>query len=330
MLINNKSMHQSPNWPTMFILSLMLIMNHISILEWNVRGIMSSSMCLSKLLNDKNIDIALINEHKLLPYNNSFIDSIDKKFIALTKCDTSVEQYGMLKCGKAGVSIMYHKRFSAYIEHVDIDSDRIIGIKLVGFSNKPYFIFSVYLPASNNIENFKDELGTLNDVTNFYSEKGYVIVGGDMNASLADNQNINIAKSKLLRTFIENNNLCYKHDRTNITNNGPNYTFIPYQTTIDYIHTDQITSCRVSHYETLDEGNISSTSDHLPTICKIKTSDNMYPHNRLNTPINDQWISWHKVTSEHIKKYQKQLDDSKHDILNRSINHNCDIDYKCK
>ena len=139
-------MQQIPNWPTMFILSFIFIMNTISIIDWNVRGIMSSSMCLSNLLIDKNIDIVLINEHKLLPYNKSFIDSIDRQFTALTKCDTSTEQYGMLKCDKAGVSIMYHKRLSKNIEPIEIYSDRIIGIKLVGFSNKHYFIFSVYLP----------------------------------------------------------------------------------------------------------------------------------------------------------------------------------------
>ena len=35
------------------------------ILTWNVRGIMSSAGSLSKLLDDKNIDIAFISEHKL-------------------------------------------------------------------------------------------------------------------------------------------------------------------------------------------------------------------------------------------------------------------------
>ena len=91
-----------------------IIMTTLSILTWNVRGVMSSSLCLTKLLNEKNIDIALISEHKLFSYNRSFMDSLDNNYNTLIKCDSSLDQYDLLKCGKAGVAIMYHKMLSNY------------------------------------------------------------------------------------------------------------------------------------------------------------------------------------------------------------------------
>ena len=36
-----------------------------------------------------------------------------------------------------------------------------------------------------------------------------------------------------------------------------------------------VTSQRVTNIETIDEGHISYTSDHLPIICKLKT-ENVY------------------------------------------------------
>ena len=48
----------------------------INIVAWNVRGIMSSAVPLSHILQSNSIDISFISEHKLLPKSLSFLDSI--------------------------------------------------------------------------------------------------------------------------------------------------------------------------------------------------------------------------------------------------------------
>ena len=81
----------------------------LNIITWNVRGIMSSSLCLNGLLDKTKCDIALISEHKLLPYNDSFMGCLHSDYDHFTRCDTNVDNYSMLRCGKGGISIMYKK-----------------------------------------------------------------------------------------------------------------------------------------------------------------------------------------------------------------------------
>ena len=50
------------------------LFNTLNIITWNVRGIMSSAASLSQTLDDLNIDIAFITEHKLLPHMKYFMD----------------------------------------------------------------------------------------------------------------------------------------------------------------------------------------------------------------------------------------------------------------
>ena len=49
----------------------------LNILTWNVRGIISSAYCVSKLLDLTDCDFALLCEHKLLPHSLHFMDSIN-------------------------------------------------------------------------------------------------------------------------------------------------------------------------------------------------------------------------------------------------------------
>ena len=58
-----------------------------SILVWNVRGIMSSAICLSKLLEQTSCDVALVNEHKLLLHNSSFLKTLSNNYLSHTRCE---------------------------------------------------------------------------------------------------------------------------------------------------------------------------------------------------------------------------------------------------
>lgn len=55
-----------------------------------MRGIMSSAGSLSEILDLKDIDIAFLTEHKLLPQSTSFCDTIHKDYIAYTEADQTV------------------------------------------------------------------------------------------------------------------------------------------------------------------------------------------------------------------------------------------------
>ena len=54
--------------------------NILTVLSWNVRGIMSPALCLSNILDDSKPDVAIICEHKLSNYNISFLDTIHTNY----------------------------------------------------------------------------------------------------------------------------------------------------------------------------------------------------------------------------------------------------------
>ena len=59
----------------------------LTILTWNVRGIMSSPLCLSNLLLVTACDIAIICENKLKLSSVSYINSIDTIYHSVSKTD---------------------------------------------------------------------------------------------------------------------------------------------------------------------------------------------------------------------------------------------------
>ena len=83
---------------------------------------------------------------------------------------------------------MYINVLKSNIEILDIGSERLAGIKLQGISQKPYYIFAIYLPANNNTDHHKDNLDSLQEVYSCYSDNGQVIIAGDMNSSVMNEE----------------------------------------------------------------------------------------------------------------------------------------------
>ena len=137
-----------PVYQEKFILFSFIIMG-LYIATWNVRGAMSSALSLHDLLEQTNCDVALISEHKLLPHSLVFLNSINGNYISHSCCDKTLDCYSMLRCGKGGVSIMYKNTLASRIELINTDRYRLIGIRLLGLTAKPFIIFSVYMPSNN-------------------------------------------------------------------------------------------------------------------------------------------------------------------------------------
>lgn len=144
----------------------------LNLLLWNVRGIMSSTICLGNLLDQYDCDIAFINEHKLRPQNASFMDSIHSKYATFTCCQETSDPFGPIKCGKSGVSIMFKKQLEQKIVPMENINDRIIGAKLVGLSHKPLYLLCVYMPSENDIKHYREIIEILDDLYEHLSEDG--------------------------------------------------------------------------------------------------------------------------------------------------------------
>lgn len=206
-------------------------------MAWNVRGIISSTLWLSSLLDKENCDIAILTEHKLKSETKTYLDSIHSDFYRFVKTDDSDLVQGIgtsYNTGKGGVAIMCRKSLSFSIKEMPCpESNRIIGAELSDKKGGRWYIFGVYLPSDINLDIYAQELTIVENMYHYYSPYGKVILGGDFNGSLLDQQHTNQHKSKLLTKFVMNCGL--SRQDSDFSANGDSYTFIQKQTTLDYI-----------------------------------------------------------------------------------------------
>ena len=76
----------------------------ITLCQWNVHGVMFSTPYLSKLLNTYKVQICAISEHWLYNDNVNFLNTIDKDFLSVAVCDSSLDEYSSYRRGKGGVT----------------------------------------------------------------------------------------------------------------------------------------------------------------------------------------------------------------------------------
>ena len=269
-------------------------------MTWNATGIMSSCSYLCDTLNEHSIDICGIAEHWLYEQDLHFLNSIDNMY-----CSHAVSDYGLLlpsnrKVGKGGVCILWKRNLNNMITPLDIDDDRIIGIKLQINPENIIFIFQVYLPCTNHgTEVFKGYLEKIENLFFSFSQKGLVIVMGDLNAEVNPKTKRNSCFSELLKrnNILSLNGTMLGNISTNISYNGS------IGTTIDHV---LIPSEKIDLFITcnIPEDSALNVSSHRPIICTLSL-----PIFNFASPINEKsgHINWSKVSRENIDKYQAFL-----------------------
>ena len=104
-------------------------------MAWSMRGIISSTMCLSSLLDTVECDIVAISEHKLKCESASYLNSIHKDFFSFVKIDQSRNvQYPVISnfVGKGGVAFLIKKSLQFCVKEITgIESNRIIAVTIL-------------------------------------------------------------------------------------------------------------------------------------------------------------------------------------------------------
>lgn len=187
---------------TLFILLAMAI--PLKIFSWNVRGIMSSALCLNRTLDLLDVDIAVICEHKLSATNMLFLESLHPDYTAFPQNQET------LRTEKNHISVLVKKSLLFSISYLsECETDRIIGLKISTPTTAPVYLFGVYLPFDNNVDAYKHYISMLWDLWNLFNEHGDVIMLGDFNARYAElpTSYVQRAKSHLLTDFIQSNDI---------------------------------------------------------------------------------------------------------------------------
>ncbi|CAC5367855.1 unnamed protein product [Mytilus coruscus] len=237
----------------------------LSIVTWNVRGIMSSAVCLSELFRYTNCDIAVLSEHSL-----QFLNTLDKNYHIIGTADTNVNvNIETSKFGKGGVAIMYKKTLKFNIKPINCSvSERLVGIEIQCNESYSIFVFSVYLPADSYMQNYKYELNIVEDYVNNYSQFDPVIVAGDFNTScrVTDLERTNVNKSIIFSDFILRNNIV-PVNASRLCDTS--FTYIQTRTVLDYFLISEEIAGDVTFCENIPKGTLSLTSDHLPVFLKL-------------------------------------------------------------
>ena len=278
----------------------------VVLLTWNVRGVISSTLCLSSLLDDTLSDIAIICEHKLKQSSAQYLDTIHSDFYSFVKTesedDMNLKRGNSCFVGRGGVAIIARKTLSFSIKEIDCSqSSRVIGIELSSTNSNSLFIFGVYLPSDNDINAYCHELSIIESLYSYYSNYGTVIVAGDLNGSIIDTKDTNLNKSHILTQFVENCNFCVPF--TDFSVLGETFTFVQKKTMLDYVFFDKSVVRNIKSYHILKEGSISITSDHLPIVVTVDA--NVKRHHLQSS--NSVFPAWHKASPEAIACYKAMV-----------------------
>ncbi|CAG2242588.1 unnamed protein product [Mytilus edulis] len=297
-------------------------MSSLKLLAWNVRGIMSSTVCLSNLLRSTDCDVCIISEHKLKTRSLNYLSSIEQGYNCVCKADSLPNFYNAYH-GKGGIAILYKSTLQFSINEIhDTNSERIVGLEIKTPSKGSLFIFGAYLPSDESVDNYRTELNILDALYTHYSNYGNVIIAGDLNASCLEKDKLcsNKYKSAELIKFVKRYQLLFSGGK--IKHKGPDYTFINKTSMIDYILMNDSIYRQLKSYEILSEGSVSSTSDHLPILAEIVLQHN--PHKILNSF--SKLPAWHKITDDQIELYKQFLHEPLQILIKKMDSDNADID----
>lgn len=184
------------------------------IVSWNVRGAMSSTICLSNLLDDTQCDIAIVSEHKLKDIHTAkmYLDSIHKNYFSIVNVDNNTDRTTNNVCfiNMGGVALLIKNHLMYSVTEIPcFDSNRVSSVE-VKTSGGNLYIFGVYMHADNNIDAYMYELNTLESLYNFFSTYVDVQIAGDLNSSCISRNHTNAMKAQALTAFITRCCICIR------------------------------------------------------------------------------------------------------------------------
>lgn len=281
----------------------------LNIFSWNATGIMSSAMYLCEVLNHKSVDFCGISEHWLFEKNLHFLSELDRNYNSHGVCDSDLKLPSQRRVGKGGVAILWHKKHENNVYPLNIDDDRIVGIKYEINTMCSIYLIQVYLPCSNHsIENFRDYFDRLQNIIHYYSEKGLVILMGDMNTYLPwlSTRVRPSGRSVCFQSFLQRNNLISVNTLGMCT--GAKSTFVTYDGRHESLIDHFIIPVEKAHFvkscEICDDHALN-VSRHRPIFCTLSIPAFVNEYEYAWT--GEYGISWKKVTNELISHYQSFL-----------------------
>ena len=202
-----------------------------------------------------------------------------------------------------GVSFLYKKSISPYVQVCELSSNRACCIRLstnVGF----VYLFNVYMPCDSTTNtNLDDYNEVLSVISNFCATHNVVncVIGGDVNTDIS---RIKSGNTISLQNFIEKENLflaisevinTVTHTYTGINNTS---------SLIDHFIMSENMCLLANNYYTMD--SVDNLSDHVPLFIVVNCFVETVPIESVK--IASRSPLWRKASSRDIQQYQLELD----------------------
>ena len=237
------------------------------------------------------------------------MNKIDTFYISHSIADYDLNLPGNRKVGKGGVALLWHKKCDNKITVLPIESDRIIGVQYEMSSNCFLYIIQVYLPSKNHsIFNYREQIEILSDIVSLYSNKGQVVLMGDINANLSssrfvkplDDRGLCFTRYMYSENLVSINTLdcCLGANTTYVSPNG--------QSLIDHIIVPIEKIDMIKYCEILDDGALN-VSNHRPIFCQMVIPQ-VYENQSIQSE--SRRIKWSKCSEENKLKFENILNNN--------------------
>lgn len=294
----------------------------LNIMTWNATGIMSSASYLCDSLLSKNIDICGLSEHWLYEKDLMFLDQLNSNYKSHAVSDFELRYPGRRRVGKGGVALLWHKNHDNKITPLSFEDDRVIGLQYEVNPSESLYIFQVYLPCSNHpVNNFYEYVDKLDSLLGLYSEKGVVMIMGDINANIMPShylRNVN-NRSHCIMNFLARNNMVSLNTMNFCT--GAKSTFVSYDNKSESLIDHILFPVEQVHYIQACEicvDDVLNVSRHRPLRCRIRMP---VQHPETYVILTDSPINWKKLDDRTVQNYQVTLscNETLQNLCNSSI-----------
>ena len=277
-------------------ISCITIVMTLSLLTWNVRGILHGADYVHHTLSQP-VDVIALQEH-WLPYDKvHHLNSFKDMKLVTYNC-----KYPKSNCsrGSDGLSILLNNKSLWKAQCVPVQSDYAIAVKLTQQHYCDVFVIACRLPSTNVLHStYCNALNELMDVYDYLSVKGTTLIMGDLNSDIC--KRALSPRDKLLHSAISDRNLV--HSLSVLPSNSSGYTCRSknnmFLSMIDYI---LVPSCVTEHVTecTIIDTCPFSVSDHSPCYLSLTLT----PAENGNHNVDYGISKWNKASEDDISFYQ--------------------------
>ena len=310
--------------------------NLVSVATWNCRGFHNSKPYIVDLIKS-GVDIIILQEHWLWPFELSTLDSVHPQYDFTAISDKRLHASSNLVRGCGGIAILWNKALPCFPISA-LDSDRVCGVRLLlpstqGHSKRYLTILGVYMPSADQPqETYTSYLEIVEHAVSQFSNDGPLVVMGDLNAHLGsrvcDNpqQSCNSRGQQWL-------NLCESLSLHNISSSslssGPSYTYSSggHISTVDYVLGNSDAVRGVCSCNTLEEHPLN-TSDHLPI---YSTFDLTHVRHPIPPAFPFQHLDWYQAKKTGLAtQYARICNETVSPLLGKDYSSIEEINVVCK